>query len=129
MAKRYQFTEEGNGSIQIDYPVITKPTDGSGSNGFSVCNNIEELQKGYENAKKESPSGNVIVEEFVKNDSIVVFYTFSNGQMFFSGLKRSSPFVMKIKGGMLRVLMCLKAVLHRSFEESSIQNLKRCSAA
>lgn len=98
VAKRYQFTEEGNDSIQIDYPVITKPTDGSGSNGFSVCNNIKELRKGYENAKKESPSGIVIVEEFVKNDSIVVFYTFSNGQMFFSGLEEKFPVCYEDQG-------------------------------
>lgn len=91
VAKRYQFPEQGNNSVQIDYPVITKPTDGSGSNGFSVCNNIEELRKGYEIAKKESPSGNVIVEKFVKNDSVVVFYTFSSGKMYFSGLEEKFP--------------------------------------
>lgn len=91
VAKHYQFPEKGNDTTQIDYPVIAKPTDGSGSNGFSVCNNIEELRKGYENAKKESPSGNVIIEKFVKNDSVVVFYTFSNGKMHFSGLEEKFP--------------------------------------
>ena len=91
MAKRYQYSAEENDSLKIDFPVITKPTDGSGSNGFSVCNNPEELRKGYETAKKESPSGSVIVEKFVKNDSVVVFYTFSDGKMYFSGLEEKFP--------------------------------------
>ena len=91
VAKRYQYPTIDHDFAQIDFPVITKPTDGSGSNGFSVCNNFEELRKGYENAKKESPSGSVIVEKFVKNDSVVVFYTFSNGKMFFSGLEEKFP--------------------------------------
>ena len=89
VAKRYQYPTIDHDFAQIDFPVITKPTDGSGSNGFSVCNNFEELRKGYENAKKESPSGSVIVEKFVKNDSVVVFYTFSPDS------KRKSPMIRK----------------------------------
>lgn len=36
----------------LDYPVITKPADGCGSSGFSVCRNQDELLAGYEIAKK-----------------------------------------------------------------------------
>lgn len=70
------------GSIkQEDYPVITKPTDGSGSNGFSVCHNAEELEKGYWIASESSPTGSVICEKFVNNSGLVVFFTFSQGEM------------------------------------------------
>lgn len=75
----------------IDYPVITKPTDGSGSKGFSVCKNDKELREGYSIASAASPTGRVLIEKFVKNDSVVVFYTFSNGRMFFSGLENKYP--------------------------------------
>lgn len=75
----------------LDYPVITKPADGCGSSGFSVCRNQDELLAGYEIAKKTSASGNVLVEKFVKNDGIVVFYTFSNGKMYFSGIEDKYP--------------------------------------
>lgn len=83
---RYELT-----SSNIDYPVITKPTDGCGSNGFSVCRNAEELQQGYKMAAEASPTGRVLIEKFVKNDSVVVFYTFSNGRMHFSGLENKFP--------------------------------------
>lgn len=83
---RYDLT-----TSEIDYPVITKPTDGCGSNGFSVCNNYEELLNGYKFAQEASPTGSVLIEKFVKNDSVVVFYTFSNGKLLFSGLENKYP--------------------------------------
>ena len=90
---RYKITKEWlqERENDVDYPVITKPTDGCGSNGFSICNNKEELIKGYEFASSNSYSGEVIVEKFVKNKGVVVFYTFTNGEMVFSGLEDKYP--------------------------------------
>ena len=76
---------------KIDFPVITKPADGCGSDGFSVCYNGEELKRGYDFAAKNSYTGSVVVEKFVKNKGVVVFYTFSNGEMHFSGLEDKYP--------------------------------------
>lgn len=70
------------GSVpQEAYPVITKPTDGSGSNGFSVCRNADELEKGYRIASDNSFSGDVICEKFVNNKGLVAFYSFNEGKM------------------------------------------------
>ena len=66
------------------FPVITKPTDGSGSNGFSVCHNLEEFIKGYKKAETDSPTQSVICEKFVNNQGIVVFYSFTNGEMIYT---------------------------------------------
>ena len=73
-----------NSVPETAYPVITKPTDGSGSNGFSVCHNAEELVAGYKIASENSFSGNVICEKFVNNTGLVVFYSFSEGKMTFA---------------------------------------------
>lgn len=75
----------------IEFPVITKPADGCGSNGFSVCHTLDELRKGYDFASENSSSGAVMVEKFVKNKGVVVFYTFSKGKMYFSGLEDKYP--------------------------------------
>ena len=80
------------------YPVITKPEDGSGSNGFSVCHSSEELERGYVKAAANSPTGSVICEKYVKNDSVVVFYTFSNGELYFSGLEDKISVLFKKQG-------------------------------
>lgn len=81
-----------------EFPLITKPTDGCGSSGFSKCNNFEELKKGYAIAAEASPTRSVIVEKFVNNSSVVVFYTFSEGKLYFSGLEDKYP-VKHIKTG------------------------------
>ena len=81
-----------SGSVsEDDFPVITKPTDGSGSNGFSVCHNAEELERGYKAAADCSPTGSVICEKFVNNNGLVVFFTFSHGEMHFVMSEDKTP--------------------------------------
>ena len=80
VAKRYEVDENTFENAEIDYPVITKPVDGSGSNGFSVCNNLEELKNGYRRAKNASFDGAVLIEKFVPNDSIVVVGRIKKGK-------------------------------------------------
>lgn len=89
---KFDFTKDLNEQVTQDcFPLITKPTDGCGSNGFSVSTNVEELRMGYNLAKSASPTECVIVEKFVKNDGVVVFYTFNNGKAIFSGLENKYP--------------------------------------
>lgn len=88
---KYEF-EDGNVILPEEvFPVITKPADGCGSSGFSVCRNNEELKRGYRIAYEDSATGSVITEKFVKNDGNVVFYTVSNGNIYFSGLSDKYP--------------------------------------
>ena len=87
------------GSVPEDrFPVITKPTDGSGSNGFSVCNNPDELEFGYKRACESSPTGSVICEKFVNNKGIVVFFVFSKGQMHFAMTENKYPVYYEKQG-------------------------------
>lgn len=87
VVKRFDLTKVE----EKDFPLITKPADGCASNGFSVCRDAEELNDGYALAKECSPTGSVIIEQFVPNDSIVVFYTVSNGKLFFSTIEDKYP--------------------------------------
>ena len=98
-----------------DYPVITKPTDGCGSSGFSVCHNIDELKTGYEIASKESPTGSVIIEKFVPNDGVVVFYTVSDGKLLFSGLEDKYPVRYEKQGSYVGGLFTFESDLAESF--------------
>lgn len=99
------------------YPVITKPTDGCGSSGFSVCNNEEELMIGYKIAAKESPTGSVIIEKFVPNDGVVVFYTVSEGELLFSGLEDKYPVRYEKQGSYVGGLFTFESDLADSFRE------------
>lgn len=70
----------------IVYPVVTKPIDGSGSRGFSICNNAEELRKGYKHALDFSPGKRVLIEEYIPYDAVIIHYTMNNGHCLFSGI-------------------------------------------
>lgn len=99
------------------YPVITKPTDGCGSSGFSVCHNWDELVRGYEVAKKESPTDRVIIEKFVPNDGVVVFYTVSQGKLLFSGLEDKYPVRYEKQGSYVGGLFVCESDLVDSFRK------------
>lgn len=72
---------------KIKYPVIIKPVDGSGSRGFSICNNEKELELAYYQAKKFSETGKVIIEKFMKyENSVIINYTVLAGEIYFSGI-------------------------------------------
>ncbi|MBQ8047222.1 MAG: ATP-grasp domain-containing protein [Prevotella sp.] len=87
VAKKYDLNDLSDDSLQgVDFPVITKPVDGSGSRGFSVCHDAEQLRNGYNHAKEFSPTGSVLVEDYIPYDAVIVHYTMVNGKCLFSGI-------------------------------------------
>jgi biotin carboxylase len=56
----------------FDYPVVAKPVDSNSSKGVKRANNEAELKAVFQEAKKESRSGNVIVEEFIEGREISI---------------------------------------------------------
>lgn len=77
----YEVTDSFDESIlnTIKYPVIVKPSDGSGSRGIKVCNNPEELREGYAYAKQFSETGEVITERYLTGDEVVAFWFIQDG--------------------------------------------------
>ena len=78
------YIEEKDGSFDISgirYPVIVKPTDGSGGGGISVCNNDEEMIRACERAKNYSHAGRILVEEYIDGDEIGVSYAVKDGKV------------------------------------------------
>ena len=49
----------------VEFPVLVKPTESSGSRGASVCYNIEELKQGLISAKQESKNGEALIEKYL----------------------------------------------------------------
>lgn len=100
-----------------NFPVITKPSDGSGSRGFSVCRNMEELKEGYRFAKESSFSGSVIVEKFVNNRSVIVLYTVCAGKILYSGLSDKYPVKFEKEGSYVGGLYVFESSAAGEFRE------------
>lgn len=52
--------------LKVDYPVIVKPRDNSGSRGVIYCNNLKEVEIAVKEALQYTKKGNVLVEEFIE---------------------------------------------------------------
>lgn len=83
--------------VNIVYPVIVKPVDSSGSRGFSICNNEQELESGIELALKFSESKQYLIEEYLQCEACIIHYTAINGEIFFSGM--SDKHSQRLEGG------------------------------
>lgn len=77
------FTEKVN---EFKFPVIVKPSDGSGANGVSICRDKNELIIGYKKALEFSKSKEIIVERFLEGKEVTVFYTLDNGSVYLTGM-------------------------------------------
>ena len=64
---------------KIEFPVIVKPVDSSGSRGISVCRNKEELKRAGLKALRYSASKRLIIEQYIEGDEITVNYIIENG--------------------------------------------------
>lgn len=63
-----EYTESDiNHDNNVEYPVFIKPVDSRGSRGQKICKNKKEACKAIEEAKKESGSGTVLVEKYMKD--------------------------------------------------------------
>lgn len=111
------YEPEGDTLPEEMFPVITKPADGCGSNGFSVCSNNDELKRGIHIAREGSASGSVLVEKFVKNDGVVVFYTFSDGKTYFSGIEDKFPIRFEKQGSYVAGMHMFQSSLLDEFKE------------
>lgn len=79
-----EFCADDAGSVE--FPVVVKPADGSGSRGFSKCHHADELAAAVAKAREFSPTGTAFVEEFVEGEAVIVHYTVHGGRAYFTGI-------------------------------------------
>ena len=82
---------------EIDFPVIVKPVDSSGSRGFSVCHNRQELDNAIELALNFSASKEYLIEEYIQCEATIIHYTAVEGEIIFSGM--SDKHSQTLEGG------------------------------
>ncbi len=64
-----------------EYPVIVKPVDRAGSIGISIASNYNELREAYNYAMELSVSKKVIIEKYITDCKIDVYYYVNNGEI------------------------------------------------
>ena len=69
---KYAIVDDGYNLSEFTFPLVVKPVDRSGSRGVSIVYNDIELQIAIAQARKESFSGSVIVEEYIDGIEVSV---------------------------------------------------------
>lgn len=75
-------------SLILEYPIIVKPTDRSGSRGIYKVNNKTMLSNAVEKAINESFEKKALIEEFIEGEEYSVEYLTVNGRHHFLALTR-----------------------------------------
>lgn len=88
-----EFTEEQIANKDIDYPVVVKPADSSGSRGVAICHDETELQEAIRIALGFSKKKKVIVEKYMTEGVVLMHYYIQDGEPVFIGMgdSYSSP--------------------------------------
>ncbi len=75
-------------SLNLNYPVIVKPIDRSGSRGITKVNDFSELKSAIENAKSVGFEKKVLIEEFVTGTEYSVEFISYKGRHMFLAMTR-----------------------------------------
>lgn len=90
---------------RVSYPIIVKPSEGSGSRGMATCTNKKDALIGIKNAKNESRNGEVIIEEYIEGaQEIQITYFLHNGEVHV--LRTTDSYKGTEHEGLERVVVC-----------------------
>lgn len=70
----------------IDFPVLVKPVDNSGSRGITICYDKQQLSRALDYGKKSSKTKRVLIEKYMEGREVTIFWTFQNENYYLSAL-------------------------------------------
>ena len=79
-------SEQGINALKLEYPIIIKPTDRSGSRGITKLDSPKELKEAVDHALTESFENKILVEEYVDGKEYSVECISYNGKHHFLAL-------------------------------------------
>lgn len=122
----YEYIRSTGDTSNVEFPVITKPVDGSGSRGFSVCNNAEELMTAIEKALSFSETGKVLIEKCMDyKTSVIINYTVINKQVYFSGISDKYSAKITETGGPIMSFQYYPSLYEKTYLETLDDKAKK----
>ncbi|MDH5654444.1 MAG: alpha-hydroxy-acid oxidizing protein [Spirochaetia bacterium] len=71
---------------RLNFPLVLKPADNMGARGVIKIRNREEMNAAFRHSKKYSPTGEMILEEFMDGPELSVDALAFNGQIVMTGI-------------------------------------------
>ena len=85
-SKCWNFSELKEFTKNVSYPLVIKPADNMGARGVMKIENETMLEFAFNNAKKGSPSGELIVEEYMDGPELSIDALIYNDEIFITGI-------------------------------------------
>lgn len=104
---------DGADAGSVEFPVVVKPADGSGSRGFTKCYSLERFDEALGKAREFSPTGSALVEELVEGEAVIIQYTVHEGEAHFCGMADKHSERMGERGAPIMALQVAPSV-HQS---------------
>lgn len=82
----WTYTEAVDSFRKIGKTVVVKPADNMGARGVRMVDSEEALSDAFENAKRNSPSGEILVEEYMAGDELSIDSLVCNGEVYICGI-------------------------------------------
>jgi len=88
VVKEYELNHQINDKeiSNIQYPVVVKPADSAGGKGIFICYTEKELRKRYLESLSFSKRKKVLVEEYMTNEQVLMYYTIQDGYVSLSAM-------------------------------------------
>lgn len=77
----FQIIESKEEIVKLEYPFILKPADSQGQRGIKLINNYEAYIENFDETRKHSRSGLVIIEKYISGQEISVNGYVINGEV------------------------------------------------
>ena len=115
---KYSYEQAQNGAIE--YPVLVKPVVSRGSRGQAVCNNLQELNIAFENAKRESSNGMALIEKYMAGkQDFSMTYVFKDGEAYLT--RTGDRYLGSVEDGLNK--QCIGSVSPSSNSQFYIDNV------
>lgn len=82
----WSYSEAVDAFRKLKKPVVIKPADNMGARGVRRLDREEDLPEAFEEAKNNSPSGEIIMEEYMEGDELSIDSLVYNDEVFITGV-------------------------------------------
>lgn len=102
--------EEAKTLDATSFPLAVKPLDGNSSCGFTKCMQASQLDAAISDARANSETRQVLIEEFVDADAVIIHYTVADGAIVFSGITDKASKKMGEQGAPIMALQIAPSI-------------------
>lgn len=71
---------------ELGFPLVVKPSDNMGARGVVKVESKDEIRKAFQEAKAASPSGEIVLEEFMPGDELSIDALVYDRKVIFAGI-------------------------------------------